>query len=327
MSAHSSKTVIYAALAGNLMIAVAKFAAATITGSSAMFSEAVHSVVDTGNQWLLLYGMKQARKPPDARHPFGYGMELYFWTFVVAVLVFALGAGLSIYEGVQHLLHPHRLENPTINYMVLAFAMVFEGAAWTVAFRAFNRSRRGRSLLQAVRQSKDPTLFTVLFEDSAAMLGLMIAFVGIYLSRALELPWLDGAASILIGLILAGTAMLLAYESKGLLIGEAADTEVLNGIRRLVAEDPGIVSANEILTMHLGPRDVLLNLSLDFKDHLSAAQVENVVSAMEQRIKRAHPEVKRIFIEAQDRVASAREVAARELPETEPDTDSEQPAR
>jgi cation diffusion facilitator family transporter len=299
MADPSSTRVILAALVGNLAIAVAKFTAAGITGSSAMTSEAIHSLVDTGNQWLLLYGIRRSRRPPDASHPFGYGMEIYFWTFVVAMLVFALGAGLSIYQGYKHILHPRPLADPTINYVVLGVAALFEAAAWRIAYKEFNR-RRGRvGLLAAVLRSKDPTVFTVLFEDSAALLGLGAAGAGVFLSRALDLPVLDGVASVLIGLILAGTAWLLAYESKGLLIGEAAQPETVRAIRRMLDGDERVVRLNEVLTMHLGPRDVLLNLSLDFRDDLSAGDVERFISEMEERIKENHPEVNRVFIEAQ----------------------------
>jgi len=299
MAVPSSTRVIVAALVGNLAIAVAKFAAAGVTGSSAMLSEAIHSLVDTGNQWLLLYGIRRSRRPPDASHPFGYGMEIYFWTFVVAMLVFALGAGLSLYQGYRHLLHPRAIENPTVNYLVLGFAALFEAGAWGIAVKEFNR-RRGRvGLLAAVLRSKDPTIFTVLFEDSAALLGLGVAAVGVFAAHTLHLPALDGAASIVIGLILAGTAALLAYESKGLLIGESAHPEVVRSIQTLLAGDERILRTNEVLTMHLGPSEVLLNLSLDFRDDLSAADVERFISEMERRIKTRHPEVNRVFIEAQ----------------------------
>ena len=206
MAVPSSTRVIVAALVGNLCIAVAKFTAASFTGSSAMLSEAIHSVVDTGNQWLLLYGIRRSRRPPDAAHPFGYGMEIYFWTFVVAMLVFALGSGLSIYEGVHHIRNPQTLENPTVNYVVLAVAMLFEAGAWGIAFKEMNRGRGRMGLLAAVIRSKDPTVFTVLFEDSAALLGLCVAAIGILASQTLHMPVLDGAASVVIGLILAGTA-------------------------------------------------------------------------------------------------------------------------
>jgi cation diffusion facilitator family transporter len=269
------------------------------TGSSAMLSEAVHSVVDTGNQWLLLYGLRRSERPADVAHPFGYGMELYFWTFVVAILIFGLGAGVSIYEGASKLLDPHPVTNPSINFIVLGVAAAFEGAAWWIAFREFGRRRGRLGFVAAVRGSKDPTVFTVLFEDSAALLGLIAAFAGIALSEALDMPELDAAASIVIGLILAITAMLLAYESKGLLVGESARPAVLRGVREIVSGQSGVSGVNELLTMHLGPRDVLLTLSLDFDDGLSAAEVEGAVSAMEQRIKERFPEVTRVFIEAQ----------------------------
>ncbi|NNG05586.1 MAG: cation transporter [Inquilinus sp.] len=297
----SSKKVIYAAMAGNGLIAITKFGAAAATGSSAMLSEAIHSVVDTGNQVLLLYGLRRANRPPDRKHPFGYGMELYFWTFVVAILIFAVGSGLSIYEGFSKLFDPHPIRNPMVNYIVLTIAVVFEGAAWSVAFAAFRKEKGNLGFLTAVRRSKDPTVFTVLFEDSAAMLGLIVAFVGIWLSQVLDMPALDAVASIGIGVILALTAILLAYESKGLLIGEAVTNEVEAGIRKIVGNQAGIYSVNEMLTMHLGPKDVLLNISLDFADGLTANDVEAAISRMEKAIKQAYPQIKRVFIEAQSR--------------------------
>ncbi len=244
MAKLASKKVIYAALAGNSFIAVIKFAAAAITGSSAMFSEAIHSVVDTGNQWLLLYGIKRAARPADAEHPFGYGMEIYFWTFVVAILIFAVGAGVAVYEGVTKLLNPHPITSPYVNYAVLAVAMVFEAGAWSIAFREFRKAKGQDGYWAAVRASKDPAIFTVLFEDSAAMLGLVVAMAGIALGETLGVPEMDGAASILIGLILAVVAAFLASESKGLLIGESARKEVVAGIERIVAGQPGIVAIN-----------------------------------------------------------------------------------
>ena len=297
--AAGSKKAIYAALIGNSLIAVTKFGAAAYTGSSAMLSEAIHSLVDSGNQVLLLYGLKRSSRPADDRHPFGYGMELYFWAFVVAIIIFAIGAGVSIYEGIQKLIHPHPVTNVFVNYIVLGAAIVFEAAACTVAFKEFNRARGDMPFFEAVRKSKDPALFTVLFEDSAAMLGLLVALAGIGLGQALDMPILDGAASVVIGLILALTAMLLAYECKSLLIGEAADPGVVSGIGELARSTPGIGRINELRTMHLGPQDILLNISLDFADHMSSAQVEEAISTLEQRIKGAHPDVKRIFIEAQ----------------------------
>lgn len=299
MAGHGSKKVIYAALIGNALIAVTKFAAAGITGSSAMLSEAIHSVVDTGNQVLLLHGLRQAARPADENHPFGYGMLLYFWAFVVAILIFAVGAGLSIYEGIDKLRNPHPTTDVYINYIVLGIALAFESVVWWVALKEFRAIKGRRSYLEEVRASKDPTVFTVLFEDTAAMLGLIVAFLGIALGEALGMPALDGVASIVIGLILAGTAGLLAYECKGLLTGEGASPQVLSGIRRLVGTEPGIARINEMLTLHLGPTNVLLTLSVDFRDGLSSADVERAVEALERSIKQRYPEINRVFIEAQ----------------------------
>ena len=299
MEAHGSKKVIYAALAGNALIAVTKFGAGFYTGSSAMLSEAIHSLVDTGNQGLLLYGLKRSEQPPDRSHPYGYGMELYFWSFVVAVLIFGIGAGVSIYEGLHKLNEPEPVSDPYVNYIVLAVALVFEAGAWWVAFKEFRRSTGCLGYFQAVRESKDPAVFTVLFEDTAAMLGLLVAFSGIFLADRLQMPQFDGAASIIIGLILAGTAGFLIYESKSLLIGEGARATVVEGIGRMVKERPGIKAVNEILTMHLGPRDILLNLSLDFEDNIKSEEVEASISEMERAIKAEFPEVGRVFIEAQ----------------------------
>ncbi len=299
IASHSSKKVIYAALAGNSLIASVKFAASAATGSSAMLSEAIHSVVDTGNQMLLLMGLARSKRPPDAAHPFGYGMELYFWTFVVAILIFAVGAGVSVYEGISKLRNPHPVTDAYINYLVLGVAFAFEAGAWWIAWKAFRAAKGARSILAAVRRSKDPALFTVLFEDTAAMLGLVVAAVGLALGQILAVPELDGAASVVIGLILAVTALLLAIECKGLLLGEAAHPEVVADIRRLIADHPSILTTNEILTMHMGPEDVLLNLSVDFADGITSTDVESAITGLERDIKAAHPEIKRVFIEAQ----------------------------
>ena len=255
MSAVGSTKVVIAAFIGNGLIAVTKFVAAGMTGSSAMFSEAVHSVVDTGNQALMLYGIRRSRRPADARHPFGYGRELYFWAFIVAILLFSTGAGVSVYEGVHKILDPQPVTDAYINYIVLGLAMVFEGAAFWFAFKEFNRVKGGR-----------------------------------------------GA----IGLVLAGSAILLAYETKGLLIGEAAKPEVVAKLRRIVGAEHGVDRINEILTMHMGPRDVLLNLSLDFRSSLSSDQVEAEVTRLERQIKAAFPEITRVFIEAESRLRGRR---------------------
>lgn len=312
MSVNQSKKVIYAALIGNSLIAVSKFVASAFTGSSAMLSEAIHSVVDSGNQILLLYGIKRAQKQADANHPFGYGMELYFWTFVVAILIFAVGAGLSIYEGIKHLQHPEPIRAPEWNYAVLLLSMIFEGVAWTIAYREFNRVRGDEPFLKSIRHSKDPTVFTVLFEDTAAMIGLVLAFVGVAGSHILEIPELDGLASIAIGLVLAGVAILLAIESKGLLIGEGADPKIVAAIETMVNKDDRISRTNEILTMHLGPNEVLLNASFDFIDGLPAEGVEKAISEFERRIKTEHPSIRRVFIEAQGWKAHADDARSEE---------------
>ena len=299
MTDHASKKVVFAALAGNSLIAITKFAAAAYTGSSAMLSEAIHSVVDTGNQGLLLYGMWRAKRPADAVHPFGYGMELYFWTFVVAILIFAVGAGVSMYEGIHKLSDPTPVTDAYVAYIVLGLAMIFEAGAWWIAFKEFRRSKGKLGYFMAMRETKDPAVLTVLFEDSAAMLGLVVAFIGIWLGDQLGIPEIDAAASIVIGLILAVVAALLAYEAKGLLIGEGASPETLDRLRQVIGAEDGILRLNELLTMHLGPRDVLLNISLDFKADLSSNDVERVVSTLERKIKEAVPEVTRVFVEAQ----------------------------
>lgn len=319
--ASGSKTVVYAALAGNSLIAVMKFVVASITGSSAMFSEGVHSVVDSGNQLLLLFGMKRATRKADHKHPFGYGMELYFYTFVVAILIFAVGAGISIYEGVHSISDPQPVKSPEWTYAVLILAMIFEGFAWWIAYREFERTRGDQSIIAAVRNSKDPTVFTILFEDSAAMLGLMIAFAGILCAQILEMPILDGIASLLIGLVLAVVAVLLAIEAKGLLIGEGASPEVLAGINEVVSGDDRITGLNEVLTMHMGPQDILLAASVDFKDSLTADRVEQAITDFENEIRNRFPDVKRIFIEAQSwrqhhaRAIAAGEMSVEQLPE------------
>ncbi|UCC15304.1 MAG: cation diffusion facilitator family transporter [Gammaproteobacteria bacterium] len=299
MASASSMKVVIAALIGNGLIAITKFSAAFYTGSSAMFSEAVHSVVDTGNQALLIFGLKRSGRPADEQHPFGYGKEVFFWAFVVAILLFAIGAGVSIYEGVHRLHAPEPVSSPIINYIVLGLAMIFEGGAWWVAYKEFNRIRGTRSWFRAVVEVKDPSILTVLMEDSAAMLGLMVAFVGIFLSDTLDMPMLDGVASIVIGCILAGAAALLAYETKALLIGEAASPEVVSAVRTIAAAEKSISHTNEVLTMHVGPEDILVNLSVDFRDGVPSEAIEATISRMERQIKTAHPRVTRVFVEVQ----------------------------
>ena len=297
----SSKKVIYAALIGNGLIAVTKFIAATITGSSAMFSEGIHSMVDTGNQVLLLHGLRKAQKPPCDRFPFGHGKEIYFWSFAVAILIFAVGSGVSLYEGILHTIHPEPMGNPTVNYMVLGLAMVFEGAAWYFALTEFTKSKGTWGYIEAIQRGKDPTMFVVLFEDSAAMLGIVIAFLGVLLVDLTGILIFDGIASIIIGLILGGTAVWLAYETKGLLIGESANKMVIDGIREIILKYDGIDNLNEVLTMHMGPDFVLVNVSIDFRDDIPASELENMIASMDTQIKDNFPTVKRVFVEAESR--------------------------
>lgn len=298
--ASSSKKVIYAALVGNGLIAVTKFGASILTGSSAMLSEGIHSLVDTGNQVLLLLGLKRASLPADKRHPFGHGKEIYFWSFVVAIMIFAVGAGISIYEGIHSIMDPHEITNPLTNYIVLGLAMVFEGFAWYFAWSEFNRIRGDRGYLEAVQKEKDPVTFVVLFEDSAAMLGLVVAFAGIALGQWTGNPVYDGVASVVIGCILGFTAAWLAYETKGLLIGESAEPEVVSGVREIAASHDDVAGVNEILTMHIGPHFILVNLSLEFLDSLETGAVEKSISVITREVRSRFPRVKRVFIEAEE---------------------------
>jgi len=284
---------------GNLLVAATKFAAAAITGSSAMLSEAVHSLVDTGNEVLLLHGLRRAARPADQAHPFGHGREVYFWSFVVALSVFALGSGVSLYEGIHHVREPVPITRPVVNYVVLALALVFEGASWRVAFKEFRGEKGQQTFLEAARRSKDPTTFMVLFEDSAAVLGLVIALAGTLAAELLDRPVLDGVASIAIGILLALVAAFLARESKGLLIGEPAQSEVSDAICAIVTAQPGIERANGLFTVHVGPRQVVAGITVDFRDDLTARQVEDIVARVEARVRQAHPEIVSLLIKPQ----------------------------
>ncbi|HEY4422906.1 MAG TPA: cation diffusion facilitator family transporter [Pyrinomonadaceae bacterium] len=294
-----SKLAIYAAIAGNMAIAITKFVAAAFTGSSAMLSEAIHSVVDTGNGWLMLFGVRKSRKPPDADHPFGHGHELYFWTLIVGVLIFAVGGGMSVYEGIQHILHPRSPENLVWSYGVLGFAVVFEGTTWLFGWKAFSAERGRKGVVEAIHETKDPSTFTVLLEDTAALLGLLFAFAGIFLGSQLELPFLDGVASVLIGLLLCGVAVLMVYESKGLLIGEGLDRESLESIRTLVEADPGVEWVGHLHTMYLGPHEVLLTIELRFHGHISSLEVRQAARRLRETIQSKHPDISRIFFGAE----------------------------
>lgn len=318
MAASGSHKVVYAALGGNLMIAIAKFVAAGFSGSSAMLSEGVHSLVDTVNELLLLYGLHRAGMPPNPSHPFGHGRELYFWSFIVALLVLAMGAGISLYEGVMHVRHPEAIAHPQANYLVLLVSFVFEGVSWTVALREF-RKRKGRlGYFEAFRMSKDPSTFTVLLEDSAALLGLLLALAGLVGAQWLELPVLDGVASIGIAGVLAVSATLLARETKGLLIGETAQPAVSEAILAIANGDDGVRCANGVLTVQMGPNQVVAALSAEFEDALSTPQIEACVNRIEKQAKVAHPEIVSLFVKPQTaEVWRARreqlESAAREL--------------
>ncbi|MFT5426781.1 MAG: cation diffusion facilitator family transporter [Gammaproteobacteria bacterium] len=300
--ASSRKLVIYAALAGNALIAIMKFIAASITGSSAMFSEGIHSVVDTGNQILLLYGLKQAKKPADDRFPFGHGKEIYFWSFIVAIMIFAVGAGISIYEGIHRLLEPAPIKNIMINYIVLVLAMIFEGAAWFFALKEFKKAKGKWGYFEAVQRGKDPSMFVVLFEDSAAMLGLLVALLTTIFTQITGNLYLDGIASIIIGFILAVTAMWLAFETKSLLIGESANIYVVNGIKKLSQSYENIEHVNEVLTIHMGPEFILVNISVEFNDATTATEIEDTISQLDAAIKNEFENVQRVFVETEARM-------------------------
>lgn len=293
-----SRAAVYGAMGANAAIAITKFAVAGITGSSAMMSEGIHSAVDTGNGALLLVGLKRSERPATPQHPFGHGRELYFWSLIVAVLIFGLGGGISIYEGILHMRDPAPLENPFWNYVVLASAAVFEGASFGVALRQFNRERGETPFWEALHGSKDPSTYTVLAEDSAALVGLGIAALGVFLSHRLQLPWLDGAASVLIGLLLAGVAVLLIRESRGLLIGEGVRPQTVEGIGAIVREERSVKGMGQLLSMYIGAEEVLLTLDVVFEPDTDAGAVAAAIRRMEQRIRERFPKIRRIYIEA-----------------------------
>lgn len=303
--ASGGKLVVLAALGGNLAIAVTKFAAALIAGSSSMLTEGIHSTVDTFNEVLLLYGRKRAEEPPDALHPLGHARELYFWGFVVALLIFTGGAGFSIYEGIEHIRRPEMLGHPAVNFAVLALAFVFESVSLFFALREFRRQKDpAESWWQALRTSKDPSVFVVMMEDLAALTGLVVAAIFIGLTVASGNPLWDGAGSVVIGLILAGVAALLASECKKLLIGERASAELERAIKAVAEQTSGVCKVNEIITVHLGPQQVVVMLSLDFDDALALADVETATEGMEERVRTNFPEVFRLFVRAQSRQAA-----------------------
>lgn len=293
-----SKIAIYGAIGANVAIAATKFTVAGITGSSAMLSEGVHSAVDTFNGVLLLVGLKLSQRPATAEHPFGHGKELYFWSLMVAVLIFGLGGGVSFYEGIQHIRNPEPMTDPTWNYIVLGAAMLFEGISFGIALKQFRGESRGRPFWNALHSSKDPTTYTVLAEDSAALVGLLVAAIGIFLSHELNIPELDGAASVVIGLLLAGVAVLLVRESRGLLIGEGIRPETAREIRRIATAQPSVHDVGQILSMYIGPEEVLVTLDLHFEDGTRTDDAAAAMTVIQKEVREKFPTIKRLFIEA-----------------------------
>jgi cation diffusion facilitator family transporter len=298
-SGSGSKLVLYAALAANLGIAVAKFVSAAFTGSSAMLTEGFHSVVDSLNQILLLYGQKRSRRPADLIHPFGYGRELYFWSFVVAILIFATGAGLSIYEGVLHIMEPEPMGDPTVAYVVLAISLAMEGTSWVIALREFNKARGNTGWWREIRISKDPTTFIVLFEDSAAMFGLIVAATGVFLAQLTGNPFYDGAASVVIGIALAIVAFTLARESKSLLIGERANPRLSEAVRAAFDGQPEVTMVQDVATLHIAPDRVFVAAIIDFVDEIAVGRIEQLVANTEAALRRDWPQIANLYVKPQ----------------------------
>ena len=294
-----SKTAIIVALFGNLCIAIGKFVGSFFSGSSAMFSEGIHSLVDTGNQVLLLYGLKKAEVPADDRYPFGRGKEIYFWSFVVSIIIFAAGGGFSLYEGIHKVMDPSPTKPSSLNYIVLVASILIEAGVCYYAYKAFAKDKGEMGALEAIREGKDPSLFVVLFEDFAAIIGLFIALIGVGLTDSSGNPIYDAIASVCIGVLLILVALWLAIETKGLLIGESAHKPVVDQIKKLASEHPEVEAVKQVLTMHLGPNDILLNMSLDFKDSIPAGDLEKSIAKLTQEIKQMNPRFKRVFIEAE----------------------------
>jgi cation diffusion facilitator family transporter len=262
-----------------------------------MLSEAIHSLVDTGNDGLMLYGMWRSRRPADMQHPFGYGHELYFWTLIVGILFFALGGGMSIINGLSHLANAVAPQQTGWNYAVITAAAVFEGATWWFGFKAFRTERRGRGVFETIRTSKDPTTFSVLLEDSAALIGLALAFLGIFLSERLNAPWLDGAFSVLIGLLLCLVALVMVYESKGLLVGEGVEKKTLEILRAIIKADPDVEEVNKLLTQYLGPDEIMLVIELRFHSDARAKDIRHTVARLKRTIQERYPRIRGIFLD------------------------------
>lgn len=295
----ASKLPIYSALAANLLIAVTKSIAGGVTGSSAMISEGIHSLVDSANEVLLLLGIAKSKRKADAKRPFGYGKELYFWAFIVSILIFGVGGGISFYEGVTHIQHPEIIEDPSWNYWVLGIAFIFDGISFMTAVREFNRQRGPVSFWKAVRRSKDPTTFVVLFEDAADVIGLLVAFLGVYFGHQLKNPYFDGAASILIGMILTAVSIVLARESRSLLMGESAEPQILRSVALIAQADHSVFKVISPLSMYMAPEEIILVLKVDFKFEESALEVSKAIARIRKNIRQAHPQIKQIFVEPQ----------------------------
>jgi cation diffusion facilitator family transporter len=305
----SSKLPIYSALIANFLIAVTKFIAAAISGSSAMISEGIHSLVDTSNEVLLLYGIKRSQMPPSEKRPFGYGKELYFWAFIVSILIFGLGGGISFYEGVTHIQHPEELRDPFWNYIVLSFAIVFDGFSLFTALREFNRQRAGIPFWQAVRQSRDPSTFVVLFEDAADVLGLLVAFLGVFISHYYQNPVYDGIASIIIGMILTSISIILARESRSLLMGETADPNLLVSTINVIRKDEAVTDVELPLSMYMAPEEILMLIRVTFKERLTTDKIYQAIERIKSNVQIKYPAVKQIFIEPQNqKIAFQKEV-------------------
>ena len=295
--AGESRTAVIAAIFGNLAIASIKLVTAAFSGSASMLAEAIHSVVDTGNGALMLHGMRRSRRPPDAAHPLGYGHELYFWTLMVGVLIFGLGGGMSIVSGIVHVLHATPAEDAWWSYAVLGAAAVFEGASWYFGYRAFRVERRGRGIVTTIRDTKNPSAFAVLLEDSAALVGLGLAFLGIFLSSRLGAPWIDGAFSVLIGVLLCGIALVMVYESMGLLVGEGMDEHALAELRAIVSADPHVCHVDRLLTMYLGSDEVLLAITLRTAPDTKISELRRAIASIKREIRRRYPKVRRIYLD------------------------------
>ena len=296
---HESKKAVYASIVANVSICICKFVTGLLSHSSAMLAEAVHSLIDVADGGLLLYGRHQSMQPPDELHPFGHGKALYYWTLIVALLFFALGGGMSVYQGIHHILHPEPLSNPFWNYIVLAAAALFNGWSFVVAFKQFRQTMHGRGILSTAQQSKDPTLYTLVLEDTGDMIGVAIAFVAVFLSHRLNAPWIDGVGSILIGLLLASIAIFLVHESKLLLLGESADPELIKKLRQVAEDHEAVHCVHRPMTMHLGPHNVLAVMEIEFEPHISGSDLAIAIERLDQAVKSACPSVRRLFIEAQ----------------------------